>query len=34
MILPFKIPVSLKIMENEYSVDEDSVTTLLQVHLE
>jgi hypothetical protein len=34
MILPFKIPISLKIMENEYSVDEDSVTTLLQVHLE
>ena len=34
MILPFEIPVSLQIMEDEYIVDKDSVTTILQLHLE
>jgi hypothetical protein len=34
MILPFKIPASLQIMEDEYIVDNDSDSTLLQLHLE
>jgi hypothetical protein len=34
MILPFKIPVSLQITEDEYIVNKDSVSTLLQLHLE
>ncbi len=34
MILPFKIPVSLPTMEDEYIADKDSVSTLLQLHLE
>ena len=32
--LPFKIPVSLQIMEDEYIVNNDADTTSLHVHLE
>jgi hypothetical protein len=34
MIYPFKIPISLQIMEDEYIVDKDSATALLHLHLE
>ena len=34
MILPFKIPLSLQIMEDEYIVNNDAGTTSLHVHLE
>ena len=34
MILPFKIPVSLQIMGDEYIVNNDADTTSLHVHLE
>ena len=34
LILPFKIPEYLQIIEDEYIIDKDSDTTLLQLHLE
>ena len=34
MILPFKIPISLQIMGDEYILDYESVTRLFHLHLE
>jgi hypothetical protein len=34
MIYPFKIPTSLQIMGDEYIDDNESVTTMLHLHLE
>jgi hypothetical protein len=34
MILPFKIPLSLQIMDDEYIVKNDAATTSMHMHLE
>ena len=34
MTLPYKIPISVQIMGDEYNVDNESVTTLLHLQLE